>query len=261
MSIDYKADKKEEFLRYDRRAQTSLEASNELFSDQWGSQAIPLILRAPYLYFEKSIHKLIAPQHKVLELCSGTGLHTYSLLQTGADVTASDISPRSLELLEKKLKKFDKREFRVCVADIENLPFDQSSFDFVTCAGSLSYGDPRLVDAEIRRVLKPGGTFICVDSLHHNPVYKLNRWIHYWQGRRTKATLKRMPKQSRIDLICQGFEKNEVKYFGSLSWAMMVLAKLVDEQKIAYFSDSFDQKFKTRLSAYKFVLIASGCNK
>lgn len=60
------------------------------------------------------------------------------------------------------------------VADMEQLPFENESFNIVTSAGSLSYGYQIKVDYEIRRVLKPNGFFICVDSLKHNPIYKIN---------------------------------------------------------------------------------------
>ena len=58
-----------------------------------------------------------------------------------------------------------------CLADIECLPFKSNSFDVVVSAGVLSYGIHEVVLNEIHRVLAPGGCFICVDSLNHNPLY------------------------------------------------------------------------------------------
>ena len=67
--------------------------------------------------------------------------------------------------------------------DMENLPFKNESFDIVICSGSLSYGDHKIVRNEIFRVLN--SFFICIDSLDHNLIYKINRFIHFLRGKRT----------------------------------------------------------------------------
>jgi len=144
------------------------------------------------------------------------------------------------------------------VADIETLPFADASFDVVACAGSLSYGEPALVDAEIRRVLRPSGTLICVDSLNHNPVYRINRWLHYLRGDRSKSTLKRMPDMTRIMALGDRFSKVNVRYFGALSFAMPVLARLLGDNTAEAASDRIDQLIGVRRSAFKFVLVAQG---
>lgn len=250
------SDKLIERKRYDVRAQSLLDA-NFLTPHLLGSQAMPLYLRAPYLYYEAKIAELVRPRHRVLELGSGTGMHTRALLQTGADVVVSDISPNSLTLLRECFKEtFKKLESQV--ADIENLPFEENSFDVITSAGSLSYGNPHLVDSEIRRVLRPGGTFICVDSLNHNPVYRANRWIHYLRGNRSKSTLKRMPDLVRIKALGEGFSNVSVRYFGALSFAMPLLARLLGESTAQAASDRFDQLASVKRSAFKFVIVAQG---
>jgi ubiquinone/menaquinone biosynthesis C-methylase UbiE len=189
----------------------------------------------------------------VLELCSGTGLNTYALVQTGARVLASDISSKSLEVLSTRIVNV-----KTSVADIENLPFEEQSFDVVSIAGSLSYGAPDLVDAEIRRVLRPGGIFICVDSLSHNPIYKFNRWFHYMKGDRTKSTLRHMPTMERIQSISSGFSSAEVRYFGAVSYLMPVLARIVGQNRAAEVSDAVDRFVNVRRAAFKFVLVARG---
>ena len=64
-------------------------------------------------------------------------------------------------------------------ADMELLPFENNSFDIVCSAGSLSYGDNLTVMNEIYRVLNQTGSFIAVDSLNNNLIYRLNRYINY----------------------------------------------------------------------------------
>ena len=101
---------------------------------------------------------------------------------------------------------------------LENLPFKDKSFDAVVSAGSLSYGDSMKIDLEVRRVLKPGGYFICVDSLNNNPLYYINRFIHVKEKKREKISFLNMPTIKRIKSISKMYKKTEVKYFGCISF-------------------------------------------
>lgn len=251
-------DKLIERARYDARAQSQLEQGTSDTEIPFGSQTMPAYLRAPYLFYEQRIAQLLTPQHRVLELGAGAGMHTRALVQTGAQVTASDISRSSLDLLAQRFSSLG-GNLRTEVADMEDLPFEADSFDVVVSAGSLSYGEPSTVDAQIRRVLRPGGTLICVDSLNHNPVYRLNRWVHYLRGDRSRSTLKRMPDLARIGSLSRGFSVAEANYFGGFSFAMPVFARLSGENTAQAISDRLDGLIGVRRLAFKFVLVAQGC--
>lgn len=250
-------DKLIELDRYDERAKLQLAGVDTVVETPLGSQTMPSYLQSPYIYYERRVNELIRPDHIVLELGAGAGLHTRVLLQTGAQVTASDISPNSLSLLKKQFKNFP-GNLITKVADMESLPFNDSSFDVITCAGSLSYGAPILVDGEIRRVLRTGGMLICVDSLNHNPVYRVNRWLHYMLGNRSKSTLARIPNLARINALGEGFAIVDVRYFGSVSFAMPIFARLFGENSAQTASDRIDQLVGVRRSAFKFVIVARG---
>lgn len=255
-------DKLLELGRYDARAQSQLSASEHLPTVGFGSRTMPHYLRTPYIFYEKCVSERISAQDQVLELGAGSGLHTWALVQTGARVTATDISPNALKLLEQRIVNAgDEKGVRTQVADIESLPFADDSFDVVTCAGSLSYGEPVLVDAEIKRVLRSGGLLICVDTLDHNPIYRLNRWLHYLRGERTKNTLQRMPDLARIEALINGFTSVDVHYFGALSFAMPVVAQLCGPKWAQTVSDFFDRLISVKRSAFKFVLVAKGLTK
>jgi SAM-dependent methyltransferase len=247
-------DKRIEYLRYDKQASLLLASEGTEIKDvhALGSLAVPPIYRAPYIYYEQCIREHIKQNYDVIELCAGTGLHTYVLVQTGAQVVASDISRRSLEVLSQRIGG----GLKTYVADMESLPFGDNSFDVVASAGSLSYGDPDMVDEEIKRVLRPGGMFLCVDSLNHNPLYRFNRWVHYLKGDRTKSTLIRMPTMERIRSISRGFKSTDVRYFGAVSYLMPVLAWIVGQNRAARVSDKIDRLLKVQRSAFKFVLVA-----
>lgn len=229
-----------------------------MFEDvKLGSETIPSYLRTPYIFYEKVIDNLLRTDHCVLELGAGSGLHTLALLKTGAQVTASDISVNSLTLLYQRLHSAFSN-FNTVVADMESLPFDDSSFDVIVCAGSLSYGEPTIVDVEIRRVLRPAGMLIFIDSLNHNPVYRANRWLHYMCGNRSRSTLKRMPNLARIKALGDGFSNTSVNYFGAVSFIMPLFVFFVGHKYAKKFSDSFDQMIGVKSSAFKFVFVAQG---
>jgi SAM-dependent methyltransferase len=249
-------DKLLELQRYDSRAQSRLsEFGAKPAVGEFGAGAMEQYLRAPYIFYEKCVGELIYPRSAVLELGSGSGLHTWALVQTGARVTATDISPSSLKLLAQRIVNAG-ASVHTQVADMEALPFADASFDVVACAGSLSYGDPLLVDEEIRRVLRPGGLLVCVDSLNHNPIYRFNRWLHYLRGDRTMSTLRRIPDLSRVAALSAGFESVQIRYFGALTFAMPAVVRLFGADRAQVISDYCDQLINVKRSAFKFVLVA-----
>ena len=249
------SDKMVERDRYNSRFAN---AFNEYgFKASFGAGSIAPYLRAPYVFYEELIKNNIKPEHKVLELGSGSGLHTEVLLKTGAYVTASDIAPSSLMLLQKSLIPRYGEKLATQVADMESLTFEDGYFDAVTSAGSLSYGDPELVNREIKRVLKPGGIFICVDSLNHNPIYRFNRYLQFRRGQRTISTLERMPDMQRIKTFEKLFNSVEVSFFGSVTWAAPIFTCILGQDKTTKFFDAIDRFISVKQSAFKFVMIAT----
>ena len=257
MEID---DKQVERDRYDQRATQILFQDRQALS-QTGLSYLPDYLRTPYIYFEKCLIELLKPGIRVLEIGAGSGQHTDVLVKSGADVTATDISPNSLKLLERRIQKFTGKAVKTRVADMESLPFEDNSFDFIVCAGSLSYGDVDTVNNEFKRVLCSGGSLVCVDSLDHNPVYRLNRLIGYFRGNRSKSTLLRMPDMKRIDSLAEGFDEVEVRYFGAFSFIMPLVSKIIGNAKAKQLSDRLDSLIACKKAGFKFVMVATDLKK
>jgi SAM-dependent methyltransferase len=249
-------DKESERERYDDRALRMLQEQAAALGAV-GSTAIPPVLRAPYLFYEDAVRQTVSSGDRVLEIGSGTGMHTSILVRTGARVTATDIAPHTLEVLARNLGDIGRRVTR-CVADMEALPFEDGVFDSVATAGCLSYGEPTKVDAEICRVIRPGGSFVCVDSLNHNPLYRFNRWLRCRRGDRSASTLRRMPDESRIRAIRRGFSALDVRYFGGFTWALSAIGQVIGASRAAELSDTLDRWCGVRRSAFKFVLVARG---
>ena len=251
-----KKDKIIERNRYEERAKNVLNSKVEE-EKKLGSENILIHLREPYLEYENYIKKYIKPPYKVLEIGSGTGIHTFSILETGAKITATDISRSSLKIVNKKYRSFvEVNKLKTKVADIEDLPFSDESFDAIASAGSLSYGSRKLVDNEIYRVLKPGGKFICVDSLNNNIIYRLNRFIGYIFGKRSLMTIKNMLTISDINNLEKKYEEIEVRYYGGITFAIPFISKVIGNKKASYFSTYVDRKYNIKKSAFKFVLFA-----
>lgn len=244
------SDKKIEYQRYNNRAK--YQSENKVYT---GLNSLCLTLRSPYLYYESLMRKFLNENHKVLEVGCGTGNHTFSLIASNANVTATDISEESLSFLSDRYNEY--ANIKVLKCDIENIPFPDNSFDFVFCAGSLSYGDKFTIMNEIYRVLKFNGSFISVDSLNHNPIYVLNRYFHYLKGNRTFSTLINMPSIQLLNSYNKLFGKTNIRYFGLISWLMPFLSVVLGKRLATIISDYVDDIFKVRYNAYKYVMIAT----
>lgn len=100
----------------------------------------------------------------------------YNACSNWANVFGVDISKKSIELAIKRSKILNtSKNCKFEVGDAENLSFDDNCFDFILCYGSLSYFDLDKYFQELKRVLKPKGKLILVDSLGYNPLINYNR--------------------------------------------------------------------------------------
>ena len=100
----------------------------------------------------------IAEGMRVLDVAAGTGNASLPAAQTGARVTASDLTP---ELLEAGRHRAEAQglELEWAEADAEGLPFDDESFDVVMSSiGAMFAPRHQAVADELVRVCRPGGT-------------------------------------------------------------------------------------------------------
>ena len=244
--MNYQKDKEIEKKRYNSRA-SKVSNSIKTFS----IQSIPKFLRKPYEIYYMRLNQYIDKKTSVLELAAGMGEHTQTLVNIGAELTVTDISEESL----KNIKKVYENKLETKVADIENLPFKNNSFDVVCCAGSLSYGNHSKVRDEIYRVLKNDGIFICVDSLDDNIIYKLNRYFNYLMGKRTRSVIKRTPSLNLLKLYGEKFNCKKINFFGAITWLKPIISPIIGINSFSKFSDWFDIFFNIKKSAFKFVIV------
>ena len=95
---------------------------------------------------------------RVLDVAAGTGNASIPAAEKGADVTASDLTPELLDAGRARAEAAG-LELEWAVADAENLPFDDESFDVVMSSiGAMFAPFHEKVADEFVRVCRPGGT-------------------------------------------------------------------------------------------------------
>ena len=92
---------------------------------------------------------------RVLDVAAGSGNATLPAARTGAQVTASDLTP---ELVEQGRVRTAELDVRWEVGDAEALPYEDAAFDVVmSCVGVMFAPHHEAAAGELLRVCRPGG--------------------------------------------------------------------------------------------------------
>jgi demethylmenaquinone methyltransferase/2-methoxy-6-polyprenyl-1,4-benzoquinol methylase len=118
---------------------------------------------------------------RILDVACGTGDSTISIAKAAAEgttVTGADISEGMMALVMDKAEKAGVADrIRLQVADGENLPYGEGSFDRVTCAfGIRNFEHKEKGLQEFLRVLRPGGRAVILEL--SVPQNKAVRWVY-----------------------------------------------------------------------------------
>jgi ubiquinone/menaquinone biosynthesis C-methylase UbiE len=101
---------------------------------------------------------------KVLELAAGTGRNLEHYPQ-GVEITAVELSPEMITIGRKRAEALG-READLQIGDVQDLDFEDESFDTVVCTlGLCTIPDPRKAVSEAHRVLRPGGKLILLEHV------------------------------------------------------------------------------------------------
>lgn len=136
------------------------------------------------------------PNDVILDAGCGYGRVAEQLLSKGSQVVGVDISGKMISYCNRK----SQGGFAGAIADIETLPFCDSSFSKIVCVGVLVHVEsPQQVIREFARVLRPGGVFVTVNnnllllyySLFHSLRFFVADWARRLLGRRKRRSIMR----------------------------------------------------------------------
>lgn len=119
----------------------------------------------------KSLERMVelgqpSPDWRLLDIATGGGHVAYTFAPHVARVWATDITEEMLAQVRGEIVKRNLNNVRVAYAKAEGLPFEDASFDCVTCRIAPHHFDsiPEFL-AECHRALKPGGKLLLVDNV------------------------------------------------------------------------------------------------
>jgi len=128
---------------------------------------------------------------RVLEIGCGIGTDTINFARAGAEVTAVDLSPRSLEIARARAEVFDLSDrIRFHCADAENLSdhVPVEPFDLIYAFGVIHHSPrPERILAQLRLYLAPAGTLKLM--VYHRDSWKVAAIVfgpgrgRFWRSR------------------------------------------------------------------------------
>jgi ubiquinone/menaquinone biosynthesis C-methylase UbiE len=104
-----------------------------------------------------------------LDVATGGGHTALALAALARRVTACDVTEPMLRAARGLLRERGARGVGVVAGDVTVLPFGDGVFDLVTCRiAAHHFADVAAAVREVRRVLRPGGSFLLQDILGHD---------------------------------------------------------------------------------------------
>lgn len=132
------------------------DTADQHWNEQWADPAVDMKWLTPEEDV-KSWAATLTPGARILDLGAGVGRHALWLAAQGFDVVALDAAAEGLAEIDKA------GGVTTVEARMHALPFEDTSFDHVLSWNVIYHGDEDILlrtIGEIRRVLKPGGTYL-----------------------------------------------------------------------------------------------------
>lgn len=161
---------------------------------------------------------------RVLDLGSGLGEASVWFARQGADVTALDISPGMLHVVERVAERHGVRVRTVVGSASDLRQFPDGSFDVVYGANLLHHVDIAATLDEVHRVLAPGGRAAFWDPVQYNPVINAYRRMAAAVRTPDEHPLRR----ADVATMRRRFARVEVQGFWLTALAIFVRFYLVD---------------------------------
>lgn len=119
--------------------------------------------------WRKKVVQLVSKNNpkQILDIATGTGDLAIMMSQLNPDkIIGLDISSGMLDVGKRKIANVNLSDkIDMVVGDSENMPFDDNTFDAITVSfGVRNFANLDKGLTEIKRVLKPGGTFVVLET-------------------------------------------------------------------------------------------------
>lgn len=136
----------------------SFEELKERQAQVWGSAPFERVADDIAILHDHLVEELApTPGERWLDVGTGTGAVAVLAARAGADVVASDLAPALIETA-RRLAAEEGLRIEFDVADVEQLPYEDASFDVVSSAvGAMFAPDHARTAEELARVTGPGG--------------------------------------------------------------------------------------------------------
>jgi len=154
---------------------------------------------------------------RVLDVCCGTGDQAFYYAQAGIMANGIDLDPNMLKLVRKNKRKQASSNVSFQIADAQNLPFKDSSFDYASISFALHEKERTVRDkviSEMKRVVKKEGALVFIDfqvPLPKNLFVYLVKAIEFIAGREHHRYFKDYIAQGGLDEILEKNQLTEAK--------------------------------------------------
>lgn len=247
---------------------TSIEASHydkktaENYSELSGVQPISgmdKVLRKPQNYYEEKVKEILREKKEglILDYGCGTGYRNIQFASDKWKITGIDISSVSVDVAN-KIVTSKKINASYRVMDCEKMEFENNKFDVILDFGSFSSLDMDKAVTEIVRILKPEGALVAIETLGHNPVTNLKRWLNVLRGKRTRWAAGHIMKMRDWKKIAENFSSCKIYYFGFHVIFLGPFSRFCPDFILRYFEAIDKLFFKlvfTRRFAFKTVVV------
>ncbi len=184
---------------------------------------------------------------RVLDAGCAAGWYTEQLINRGANVAATDISP---EMISAAIRRVGEQADIVCLDLEEELPFEDHAFDLIVSSLTLHYlEDWRRTFKEFRRVLKQDG--ILLFSVHHpfTDVALLKDFQYY----STELIIDQWEKEGRVYDV--PFYRRPLQTILNDTLSFFAIEKVIEPKPTLLFKEQAPEKYKKLLNRPNFLIV------
>lgn len=126
-------------------------------------------------------HLNINPDDVILDVGCGGGININRMAKDAKKVYGIDYSIESVKLsIEVNEKLIDNGQVEIHEGNVKDLPFEDNTFDIVTAFETVYFWpDIEKCFGEVKRVLKPGGTFLIGMESNGSDNFIMKFWKHF----------------------------------------------------------------------------------